>query len=157
LLGTEPIGTQPSQKRFETLLWHALRNFDANQPVYVESESRKIGSVQLTGGLINKMRASPCIELIASVDQRVQFLCEEYAHFFNQPDHLISQLTRLKPLVGTERLGHWCRLIEEQNWAELVERLLVDHYDPTYSRSMQKNYAGYAQAQRVSDLATFSG
>jgi tRNA 2-selenouridine synthase len=87
----------------------------------------------------------------------VQFLCEEYAHFFNQPDHLISQLTRLKPLVGTERLGHWCRLIEEQNWAELVERLLVDHYDPTYSRSMQKNYAGYAQAHRVSDLATFSG
>jgi tRNA 2-selenouridine synthase len=157
LLGTEPIGTQPSQKRFETLLWHALRNFDANQPVYVESESRKIGSVQLTGGLINKMRASPCIELVAPVDQRVQFLCEEYAHFFNQPDHLIAQLTRLKPLVGTERLGHWCRLIEEQKWAELVERLLVDHYDPTYSRSMQKNYAGYAQAQRVSDLATFSG
>lgn len=157
LLGTEPSGVQPSQKRFETLLWYTLRNFNTDQPIYVESESRKIGAVQLPGGLIDKMRASPCIELVTPVSQRVQFLCEEYAHFFDQPDYLVSQLARLKPLVGADRLTHWCRLIEERKWGELVERLLVDHYDPSYNRSMQKNYAGYLQAQRVSDLATFSG
>ena len=161
LLGNEPTGEQPSQKFFETQVWHTLRQFDPARPVYVESESRKIGQVQVPGALINQMRASACIELQSSIDDRIEFLCQDYAHFFDQPTALIDRLERLKPLVGSALLNQWVTFIHEARWADLVRSLLVEHYDPTYLRSMQRNYLHYHEAQPqpycASDLAKRSG
>jgi tRNA 2-selenouridine synthase len=36
---------QPTQKRFETLVWDKLRSFDPAVPVFVESESKKVGNL----------------------------------------------------------------------------------------------------------------
>ena len=149
LLGTEPVGEQPSQKSFETQIWDCLRQLDTQRPVFVESESRKIGSVQVPAGLIEKMRQSSCIELTPSLSDRVAFLCREYDHFFQQPDELILQLERLKPLVGTDRLNQWVGFIQQAQWPALVESLLTDHYDPAYRRSMEKNYLQVRQAIRI--------
>jgi tRNA 2-selenouridine synthase len=151
LLGTEPTGMQPSQKYFETLVWEQLRQFDPTREVVVESESKKIGAVQVPDGVIRRMRESNCIEITPPMSDRVQFLCREYDHFFTQPDLLLAQLTRLKPLVGGQRLDQWSAFIEQQNWPALVTSLLVDHYDPTYRRSMEKNYARYSGAKIISE------
>src|SRR5437899_2614777 len=43
LLGDLPGEPQPSQKSFETQLVDALGRLDPSRPVYVESESRRIG------------------------------------------------------------------------------------------------------------------
>ena len=150
LLGHEPTGAQPSQKYFETQIWNTLRRFTPDRPVFVESESRKIGAVQLPEALIQKMRDSDCIELLPPMSERVMFLCREYDHFFKAADTLIAQLSRLTPLVGHERLQQWIDLIHAQRWPELVESLLIHHYDPTYTASMRRNYARYPQAERMS-------
>ncbi|WVN40891.1 tRNA 2-selenouridine(34) synthase MnmH [beta proteobacterium MWH-UniP1] len=149
LLGNEPIGEQPSQKFFETLIWDQLRHFDPQQEVFVESESKKIGTVQVPDAVITKMRESRCIEITPTLADRVNFLCQDYAHFFEQPDVLVAQLTRLKPLVGGTRLNEWVEAIQAKDWSRLVESLLVHHYDPTYRRSMEKNYAQYGQAEMI--------
>jgi len=148
LLGSEPRGAQPTQKAFETAIWDQLRQFNANEPVLVESESKKIGSLQVPAALISQMRASECIELCPSLEDRVAYLLEDYAHFFDQPDVLVAQLERLGPLVGLDRLAQWQDSIRRRSWAELVTSLLTHHYDPTYHRSMRKNYSGYAQAKK---------
>lgn len=155
LLGTEPEGEQPSQKAFETRIWDVLRKMDASQEIYVESESKKIGSVQVPQGLIDRMRESPCIELAPDMQQRVEFLCREYAHFFGQPTLLKERLSRLAPLVGHERLSKWNQCIESAQWPELVEDLLIAHYDPTYRRSMKKNYLQYSGAELISSHPAF--
>lgn len=149
LLGSEPVGEQPSQKSFEMRIWNALRQAHSDEPIYVESESKKIGRVQVPDTLIEKMRASKCYELLPPIKSRVDFLCQEYAHFFQTPEVLITQLEKLLPLIGHERLNRWKALIDEQNWGALVESLLVEHYDPTYRRSMAKNYSKFAQATRI--------
>lgn len=149
LLGNEPVGEQPSQKYFETLVWNQLRQFDPSKEVFVESESKKIGAVQVPDGVIAKMRDSRCIEITPTLSERVAFLCQEYAHFFEQPDVLIAQLTRLKPLVGALRLDGWIASIQAKDWAGLVESLLIHHYDPTYRRSMEKNYRRYGQSEII--------
>jgi tRNA 2-selenouridine synthase len=46
LLGAIPGESQPTQKRFDSLLLDRLRTFDVARPVWVEAESKKIGSVQ---------------------------------------------------------------------------------------------------------------
>ncbi len=63
LLGEFPGDPQPSQKWFESQLLAALQGLDAARPVYVESESKKIGSVQVPDALLDAMRGAGCIRV----------------------------------------------------------------------------------------------
>lgn len=149
LLGSEPEGEQPTQKAFETTIWDCLRKLDPGREVYVESESRKIGALQVPQALIERMRESPCIELCPNMEERVVFLCQEYVHFFAQASLLKEKLSRLAPFIGHERLAQWNELIDTRQWRALVQQLLIEHYDPSYRRSMKKNYLQYNEADAV--------
>ena len=149
LLGNEPQGDQPTQKTFESILWKSLTRMTADRPVYVESESKKIGRLQVPDALMTAMRVSPCIELTPSLEERVNFLCQDYQHFFHAPDQLKGQLAKLKALVGHDTLARWESLINQADWKGLVSALLEEHYDPTYHRSMRRNYVGYTAAKRL--------
>ena len=52
----------------------------------------------------------------------------------------------LKELHGKETLQYWKELIDQKNWATLVEQLLEKHYDALYRRSQNSNYVNYDQA-----------
>lgn len=141
LLGALPNQAQPNQKSFESAIWNALRGFDPSRPVFVESESKRIGALRVPETLIGRMRASPCLRLEVAQNQRVALLLEEYAHFFAQPDALRRQLDYLVPLRGRETVQAWHALIAAQDWRGLYDDLLVKHYDPAYFRSLNANYA----------------
>ncbi len=79
VLGAIPGVQQPSQKAFDSGIWSALRGFDPARPVYVESESKKVGNVAVPDGLIAAMRASPCLQIELAEDERVALLLEDYA------------------------------------------------------------------------------
>jgi tRNA 2-selenouridine synthase len=140
VLGAYPDRPQPSQKYFETLVWDRLRRFSRDQPVFVESESKKIGKLQTPEILLEHMRAAPCINLMADIPVRVALLKEEYAHFLAEPEALGRQLDYLVQLQGKERINAWKTLGREGRWDELVAELLLHHYDPAYTRSLGRNY-----------------
>jgi tRNA 2-selenouridine synthase len=52
VLGHLPGERQPTQKWFESQIWARLRKFSAKRPIYVESESKKIGAVQVPQALM---------------------------------------------------------------------------------------------------------
>ena len=158
LLGDLPGDPQPSQKGFETELWEALRTLDPSRPVYVESESKKVGEIRVPQNLIDAMWASPCVRIETSVPHRVALLRDEYAHFIADPDALREKLGHLRALRGAEALARWSALIDAGDWDALVRDLLVAHYDPTYLRSMLGNYPRYADALvvEVSDTSVAS-
>jgi tRNA 2-selenouridine synthase len=58
VLGDLPDEPQPTQKAFETAIWAALSQFDPHLPVYVESESKKVGNLRVPEALIAHMRAA---------------------------------------------------------------------------------------------------
>jgi len=149
VLGALPDAPQPTQKWFESLLLEKLGALDAARVVYVEGESKKIGEIQVPDALMARMRASPCVLLEADVRTRVTLLIEEYEHFLRERAALDAQLDCLVPLHGRERIAGWKALAAAGNWRELVERLLLEHYDPAYGRSSTKNFAGLATARRV--------
>ena len=39
--------------------------------------------------------------------------------------------------------------IDRAGWRELVARLLVEHYDPAYRRSSERNFTRLAEARKV--------
>jgi tRNA 2-selenouridine synthase len=141
VLGNLPERPQPSQKMFESLLLRELSALDADKPVHVEGESRKIGQLQVPTALIEAMRASECVVLEAGLETRVALLMDEYQHFFDNPAALGAQLDCLVELHGRDRIAEWKDLAERGEWRALVARLLEEHYDPAYKRSAARNFA----------------
>jgi len=140
VLGSLPDHPQPSQKMFESLLWAQLGELDPERVVYVESESKKIGRLQIPQALMDCMWASECVRIDAEPRVRASLLKEEYAHFFGDPQALNRQLDCLVPLHGHEVIARWKELVAAGDWDALVEDLLRRHYDPAYSRSIVSHY-----------------
>jgi tRNA 2-selenouridine synthase len=150
VLGSLPGDPQPSQKRFETLVWDVLRTLEPGRPVYVEAESKKIGDLQVPDALIAVMRAAECVRVAAPVAERVRFLLAEYRHFVADPESLGAQLECLVALYGRERIASWRALAGRGEHEPLVTELLVQHYDPAYRRSSASNFAGLREARTLS-------
>lgn len=152
VLGNLPHEPQPSQKMFETRIWDTLRRFDTRLPVFVESESKKVGNLRVPDAVMERMRAAPCISLTLSRPNRVRLLMEDYEHFARDPQALNGQLDHLVLLHGRAKIDAWHALANNGAMPELVDQLLVEHYDPAYLRSIDRNFAQYGQA-RVLELS----
>ncbi|HAP26395.1 MAG TPA: tRNA 2-selenouridine(34) synthase MnmH [Achromobacter sp.] len=149
LLGAWPDAQQPTQKRFDTLLTVRLRELDASQPVFVEAESRKIGTVELPAALLNAMHQGDCIEVRTSREDRTRFLQQDYARLFDTPDWLKTQLQRMVGLHSRDTIKGWIALVEEGRREDLARELIDRHYDPAYARSSQSHFVRLPQALRV--------
>jgi tRNA 2-selenouridine synthase len=149
LLGDLPGEPQPPQKLFESMLWSELKRLHPERPVYVEAESRRIGSLSVPEALIAEMWKAECVALDAPVGHRVELLKREYGHFIERPESLIATLEALVPLHGHATVDAWKGRALSRAWDELTEDLLVRHYDPAYSRAIMKHYPGLARARRL--------
>lgn len=160
VLGELPDKGQPSQKLFESLLWHRLQHFDLAFPVFVESESQKIGCLRVPMALLNAMRQGQCINLVVPMKARVEYLQNLYTHFLDDPERLNAKLMHLARLRSVKSIAHWQTLAKSGRWDSLVEALLAEHYDPGYEKSIKNNFTLYAQAQSISitslDAESFS-
>jgi tRNA 2-selenouridine synthase len=143
------VGTQPSQKWFESCIWDALSHFDTGRPVYVESESKKIGNVSVPEALMTAMRASPCVRVETPDDVRVALLEEEYRTLLLDTPSFEARVKHLIPLRGRELIEQWVAWSAAGNFDTLTRSLLHAHYDPAYTRSIHSNFPGYPTAAVV--------
>jgi len=141
LLGMLPQASQPTQKGFDTALVSTLRQFDPQQPVFVEAESRRIGSVSLPLSLTERIHRGTCIFVETERDERIRLLLQDYAHLFDDREFFKSQLAKLVELHGSARIEEWQRMIDADQRVELFEQLIDVHYDPAYARSTGKHFA----------------
>jgi tRNA 2-selenouridine synthase len=149
LLGGLPDENQPSQKGFESALLEALLRFDATRPVFVESESRRIGALQVPDALLIRMRDASTFTLEMPVALRVRLLLEDYRHFLTDASLLRERLSPLVSLHGKATLMHWDALAAAGEWETLVGELLDVHYDPSYRRSLRHSFARRQEEQAV--------
>ena len=149
VLGFIPGQPQPTQKRFDTLVWEKLRGFDASRPVYVESESRKVGNLAVPEALIAAMRASPCLRLDLPDDERVRLLLEDYAFFSEDRELFCKRLDALVQLRGREQVQRWQAQVRAGDIEPVVRELLVKHYDPGYASSTERNFSQFGTARAI--------
>ena len=147
VLGLIPGVAQPSQKAYDSRIWTALRSFDAARPVYIESESKKVGNVAVPEGLIAAMRASPCLQLDLPERERVALLLEDYDFFVRDVEFFCDRLDALTEARGKATVLEWQVRARSGDVASVVLELLLNHYDPGYLQSMQRNFAHYKSAQ----------
>ena len=143
---------QPSQKLFESRLVSQLLRFDTNRPVFVESESSRIGDLHIPKLLWHEMTLSAVIMVDVQRRQRASYLVEEYPH-------LLSDQTDLNRLIDgmIYRHGHaetqkWRALMAQNDWLALSETLLERHYDPAYDQSVTRHerpISGVVSLQKI--------
>lgn len=147
VLGHVPGQAQPSQKRFDSLIWSSLSAMDPARVVYVECESKKVGNLRVPDALINAMRASPCIDVRLPDEARVALLLEDYAYFVDDSQHFIQRLRALTDIRGKAVVERWSQAVLDGQTPDVVRELLHDHYDPVYRQSIDRNFVQYPQAQ----------
>jgi len=146
VLGLIPGQPQPSQKRFDTLVWEALHTYDPARVVYVESESKKVGNLRVPDALIDAMRASPCLDLQLPLEERVALLMEDYEFFLRDSEFFCERLRALTELRGKAVIDEWVGMVQAGRSDAVVRELLDKHYDPVYAASIRRNFVQYAQA-----------
>lgn len=150
ILGAVPGQPQPTQKRFDTELWEKLQSFDPARPVFVESESARIGALRVPEALLVRMREhGRCLRVVMEDGARVRLLLQEYGFFAADPEVFCKLLDGLIELRGRATVAHWQALARAGEWPVVFEQMMTQHYDPLYERSMQRSYADLGSAEIV--------
>lgn len=135
------IGLTPrTQQQFDAHLLAALEGLDPGLPVWVEGESRKIGSVVMPDALRKAMNRAVCVLVTAPLKTRVSRIAEEYG--LPGEDISAQWKTALHALVGVlgkSAVADMTARVDQGDHAPVVERLLLDYYDPRYAHAM-RNY-----------------
>jgi tRNA 2-selenouridine synthase len=152
LLGAQPEQIQPSQRLFETELWFRLGQCEPDKAVWLESESRKIGQIQIPESMIEKMRASDHYQLEVDATLRTQYLLKHYQYWTDHPQDLEHRLLKLKTFMAAETFAMLVQCLKEGRMQDFVDQLLKKYYDPLYDRSIAKNYRVRKNAVKLDRL-----
>lgn len=136
------VGAQPSQRRFESHLYLALKQLPNHHCVFVESEGRKIGDMHLPAPMLSAMRASArAVLLSASVQSRAERICRQYKEYAADESLFVAAVGKIASYVGQKRMQQWQQLHNENNIAQLLADMLQNFYDIGYDKSLRTNYA----------------
>ena len=146
-LGQPP---QPTQEQFENDLAAALAALPTDRPIWVEDESRSIGSITLPTPFFTQMQAAPLLVLDVPREARVQYLAANYGR--QDAAGLAAAVLRLSKrlggLVTKEALG----AIADGDMPRMVD-LVLAYYDKTYGYGLTGRPAVTVAAEGVDAAA----
>lgn len=137
LLGSEINKKQHSQRYFESLLHNAIDKFDCTKPIFIESESSKIGNLFLPSILLNKIKTSPAIEINSTINSRVNFLLKDYKTYIHKKNSFTELFTHAKSKLGNKIVTKWQQSYKKKEWRDLAFQLITEYYDPLYSHNLK--------------------
>jgi tRNA 2-selenouridine synthase len=129
---------QPTQKWFESQVFHQLDAMDPDRPIWLESESSKIGQLHVPEQLFQRMLRSPAFALEASLEARSTFLCDVYQDMQDDPERFRVAIAALQFRQSRQIISQWLEWVDTGQWQRLSESLLALHYDPAYGRSQHR-------------------
>lgn len=133
VFGSVGLSQQPSQKKFETALYTVLNQYQDNQFIFVEGESRKIGKLVIPEQVFNSMQRGKRVLVYDLISNRVNRILQEYTKGLN---HNIRQLEiaikNLQRRIGKSKVEELIALLQQENFTEVIKELLVNYYDKLY-------------------------
>ena len=139
LLGALPNAPQPSQRLFESRVYQQLHGLSSEKPIFVESESSRIGEVQIPRDIWKKMGTASQITIETPRPARAAFLMAGYDHLMRDETTIRKLISGMGLRLGADRVAHWQSLLDGRDWTMLAMDILEHHYDPAYDRSLSKH------------------
>src|SRR5204863_2167092 len=125
----------PRQEHFENLIAYHLNKSNAELPLWIENESRKVGSLKIPDVLFDKMLAAPLIEVVIPFEERVKRILDEYGKF--PVEDLRANTIKLERALGGGRLKEVLQFLDANNLVEWIKMMLV-YYDKTYKYGLSQ-------------------
>lgn len=136
-LGEAP---QPSTESFENQLFAGLREIPRGKTVWLEDESRMIGTVYQPDEFYDRLTAAPVIEINQPKAWRIERLVRQYGKF--PKEKLVAAFTRLRKKLGGQHLNAALEALQRDDFATAADIALV-YYDKAYQ------YYGERRGARV--------
>ena len=130
---------QPSSEHFANLLFADLQARDPDENIWLEDESRNIGTVFMPDNFFSVMQSSPVIALMMSIDTRMPRLLEEYAAF---PAEMIkASILKISKRLGGDKTREALDAVEKNDFSSAI-RVTLEYYDKAYSYGLSKRRSG---------------
>jgi tRNA 2-selenouridine synthase len=128
---------QPTNEQFENLLALEWQQMDWQKPVWVEDESRRIGSVFLPEKLFQMKYKSMVIELDISKSIRIQRLIADYASY---PKELLLKSTeKIERKLGGQHAKTASEAIQLDDFETAVD-IILTYYDKAYEYDILQHH-----------------
>ncbi len=126
---------QPATEQFENLLFEAWRTIDPTKRVWLEDESRNVGSCFIPMPLWQQMRAAPVAFVDVPKETRVKRLVAEYTGI----DHnlLIEATERISKRLGGKVTKDALEALSRHDYATVAD-LTLDYYDKAYLHGLSQ-------------------
>jgi tRNA 2-selenouridine synthase len=127
---------QPSQEMFENKLALAIHHQTIkypNQPIWIEDESQRIGSVNIPHLLWATIRKQPVFFIDIPFAERVKHIVSEYGSL--EKEKLIVAVSRIEKRLGPNETKMTIQDLNEDR-AESAFSQLLKYYDKAYEKSL---------------------
>jgi len=135
-LGQAP---QPSSEHFANLLFDDLSAHQTGQQVWLEDESRNIGTVFMPDCFYARMQAAPVIALMMSIETRMPRLLREYTSF--PPEEIIASVMKISKRLGGDRTREAVEALNRGDYPTAI-RITLEYYDRSYQYGLSKRAEG---------------
>ncbi len=133
VFGSAGLSAQPTTEQFENNLYYKMSEIPAGSAVWVEDESKRIGSVFLPDVFYNKLRQSHLIFVDVSDTERSEILVNEYS--IQPQDELADAIIHLEKRLGGLLTKQALDALSQNDYKEVV-KLLLPYYDKLYRRGL---------------------
>ncbi|MGA1265457.1 MAG: tRNA 2-selenouridine(34) synthase MnmH [Prochlorothrix sp.] len=131
-LGLPP---QPTTEQYENLIaaqWQAL---DPRRPVWIEAESRQVGTCRVPIELFQQMEVAPVLEVVRDRADRIALLNRVYGEA--DRSELLTATERIRKRLGGLRTQQALTHIQQGDLGPAIA-LVLDYYDQTYRYDLDR-------------------
>jgi len=126
---------QPSNENFENELAKVWLDFDNDKPVWLEDESKSIGSVWINDALFERMRSAEVIKMELPKKERINRLVKEYACF--EREVLAHMISKIEKRLGGLNVKKSYESLETNDFATVAD-ITLSYYDKAYNHGLEK-------------------
>jgi tRNA 2-selenouridine synthase len=131
---------QPSVEHFENQIAMELSFLNKELPIWIEDESRMIGSCQIPSDLFDQMRKKPLYLMKGDKRARIERLFKQYGEFAKED--LADGVRRLEKKLGLVKTEEIIKKIYAGEIREFIA-LILEYYDQRYTYGMNKIKRGF--------------
>ncbi|MBI3501121.1 MAG: tRNA 2-selenouridine(34) synthase MnmH [Bacteroidetes bacterium] len=126
---------QPTQEQFENNLSFHLNKIDLSKRIFLEDESRSIGTCQIPNPLWEKMKQAPILRVKIPKEKRIERLLNDYGKF--SKEELGNCILKIEKRLGPQHAKY---ALEELENGELrkVADITLSYYDKAYNYNHEK-------------------
>lgn len=130
------------QKNFDALLYDELTSLRGRSPIFVESESRRIGNICLPAFLFTAMKSAPSIQIVSSMERRVARILKQYTPTTGAArTDLYLALYHLKERLGLKAVEKHRRYLDTSRYGDFTRSILANYYDKCYALAKENSIA----------------